>query len=89
MEFVPTANVILAFTVAAAILALTPGPDMTLFISRALTQGRAAGLVAMFGAYCGIVVHTTLAALGLSALLAASPKAFLAKPRHLTAISSA
>ncbi len=78
MEFIPTANVILAFTVAAAILALTPGPDMTLFVSRALTQGRAAGFAAMFGAYCGIVVHTTLAAFGLSALLAASPKAFLA-----------
>ena len=78
MDFIPSLSVILAFTVAAAILALTPGPDMTLFISRALTQGRAAGLVAMFGAYCGIVVHTTLAAFGLSALLAASPKAFLA-----------
>ena len=78
MDFIPSLSVILAFTAAATVLALTPGPDMTLFISRALTQGRAAGLVAMFGAYCGIVVHTTLAAFGLSALLAASTKAYLA-----------
>ncbi len=78
MDFLPSASVMAAFSVAAAILTLTPGPDMTLFIGRALTQGRAAGFAAMSGAYCGIVVHTTLAAFGLSALLAASPKAFLA-----------
>jgi len=78
MDFIPSAGVIGAFTLAAAVLALTPGPDMTLFVSRALTQGRAAGFAAMTGAYCGIVVHTLLAAYGLSALLAASPQAFLA-----------
>ncbi len=78
MDFIPSASVVAAYSIAAAILALTPGPDMTLFVSRALTQGRTAGLAAMFGAYCGIVVHTTLAAFGLSALLAASPSAFLA-----------
>ena len=78
MDFIPSASVIAAFSIAAAILALTPGPDMTLFVSRALTQGRAAGFAAMFGAYSGILVHTALAAFGLSALLAASPQAFLA-----------
>ena len=78
MDFIPSASVVAAFSIAAAVLALTPGPDMTLFVSRALTQGRAAGFAAMTGAYCGILVHTGLAAFGLSALLAASPKAFLA-----------
>ncbi|MBZ8132781.1 LysE family translocator [Afifella sp. IM 167] len=76
MEFIPSFGVITAFTLAAAILIVTPGPDMTLFLSRALMQGRAAGLAAMIGASSGIVVHTMLAAFGLSALLAASPKAF-------------
>ena len=78
MDFIPSASVIAAFSIAAAILALTPGPDMTLFVSRALMQGRAAGFAAMVGAYCGILVHTGLAAFGLSALLAASPRAFFA-----------
>jgi len=78
MDFIPSASVIAAFSIAAAILALTPGPDMTLFVSRALMQGRAAGFAAMTGAYCGILVHTGLAAFGLSALLAASPRAFFA-----------
>ncbi|WP_026379921.1 LysE family translocator [Afifella pfennigii] len=76
MDFIPSLGVLAAFTLAAAVLIVTPGPDMTLFLSRALTQGRAAGLAAMFGALSGIVVHTMLAAFGLSALLAASPQGF-------------
>ena len=40
MEFVPSFGVLAAFTIAALILIVTPGPDMTLFLSRALTQGR-------------------------------------------------
>lgn len=78
MDFLPSVPVLAAFTLAAAILIVTPGPDMTLFLSRALTEGRAAGFAAMFGALSGSVVHTTLAAFGLSALLAASPAAFFA-----------
>ena len=78
MDFIPSYGVLAAFTIAALILIITPGPDMTLFLSRALTQGRAAGMAAMLGASSGIIVHTALAALGLSALLAASPNAFLA-----------
>ena len=78
MDFIPSFGVLAAFTLAALVLIITPGPDMTLFLSRALTQGRAAGMAAMLGASSGIVVHTALAAFGLSALLATSPKAFLA-----------
>ena len=51
---------------------------MTFFLGRALTQGRAAGLAAMAGATTGILVHTMLVALGLSALIVAAPTAFLA-----------
>lgn len=78
MTFLPDPAQILAFVVAAVVLTVTPGPDMTLFIGRTLAQGRAAGLAAMLGAAFGVLVHTTLAAFGLSALLAASPDAFLA-----------
>ena len=76
MSFLPDPTVFAAFTVTVIILILTPGPDMTLFLSRALTQGRAAGFAAMAGATSGLVVHTLLAAFGLSALLAASATAF-------------
>ena len=50
---------------------------MTLFVGRALSRGRAAGFACMAGAMTGILVHTTLVALGLSALIVASPQAFL------------
>ena len=74
----PEPGVLLPFALAVVVIALTPGPDMTLFLGRALTQGRAAGLAAMAGATTGILVHTMLVALGLSALIVAAPTAFLA-----------
>ena len=76
MTFLPDLATLIAFIAAALVLTITPGPDMTLFIGRTLAEGRAAGLAAMLGASCGIVVHTCLAAFGISALIAASPQAF-------------
>lgn len=67
-----------AFSVAAIILSITPGPDMTLFLSRTLSQGRPSGFACMFGAYAGVAVHTSMVALGLSALIVAAPVAFMA-----------
>ena len=78
MAFVPDLPTILQFAVATLVLTITPGPDMTLFVGRALSQGKAAGFACMSGAMTGILIHTSLVALGLSALLIASPAAFLA-----------
>jgi threonine/homoserine/homoserine lactone efflux protein len=77
MTFLPDASALLAFTLAAIVLTITPGPDMTLFLGRTLAQGRRAGFAAYCGACTGSLIHTSLAALGLSALVAASPDAFL------------
>jgi threonine/homoserine/homoserine lactone efflux protein len=76
MTFIPDLNIILAYTAAAVILVITPGPDMTLFLGQTLTGGRARGIAAYLGASAGLVVHTMLAAFGLSALLAHSAAAF-------------
>ena len=78
MEFIPSTSVLLQFTLASIILTLTPGPDMTLFVGRSLSDGRAAGLACMAGASTGLVVHTIFVVAGLSALIVASPAAFLA-----------
>ena len=78
MEFIPGLPTLLAFLAASVVLAITPGPDMTLFISRALSDGRAAGFACVAGAMTGITVHTLMVALGLSALVVASPTAFFA-----------
>lgn len=78
MAYIPEFAIIAQFALATLIIAITPGPDMTLFVGRTLSQGRAAGLACMAGAMSGILVHTLLVSLGLSALIVASPQAFLA-----------
>jgi len=64
------------FALAALLLVLTPGPNMIYCVSRALVQGRAAGLISLAGVLLGFVVHLMAAALGLTALLMAVPLAF-------------
>ena len=75
-DFIPALPVLAAYAVASVVLGLTPGPDMTFFLSRTIAQSRAAGFAALFGASTGLVVHTVLVAVGLSVLLAASATAF-------------
>ena len=78
MTFVPDAPVLLAFTLAGFVLFITPGPDMSLFLAKTIAGGRRAGIAAMTGTSLGCIVHSLLAAFGLSALIAASPTMFLA-----------
>ena len=77
MQYVPALPALGAFAAAALVLTLTPGPDMTLFLGKAVAVGRMAGFAAFFGALTGLFVHLIFAAVGISALLAASPQAFL------------
>lgn len=76
LSFLPALPVLVAYSAAVFFIAITPGPDMALFISRTVSGGRRAGFAAMLGASTGLVVHALLAAFGLSALLAASSTAF-------------
>ncbi|HXW23159.1 MAG TPA: LysE family translocator [Xanthobacteraceae bacterium] len=78
MTLLPDAHVLFAFTLAAFVLIVTPGPDMALFLGQTLTAGRARGFAAMLGVSTGTVLHSLIAAFGLSALLAASVVAFTA-----------
>ena len=64
------------FALASILLAITPGPDMIYIITRSISQGRNAGVVSTLGVNTGILLHTFAAALGLSALIAASAVAF-------------
>jgi len=69
-------NQIALFVAASAAITVAPGPDNLQVIARGISQGRAAGLVAALGFAAGVAFHTTLAALGVAALLRASPFAF-------------
>lgn len=76
MTFLPDLSTLLAYSFACFVLFITPGPDMSLFLAKTMSGGRKAGMASMLGAMAGCCVHTLLAALGLSALLAASVTAF-------------
>jgi threonine/homoserine/homoserine lactone efflux protein len=76
MTFLPDTGTLLTYSLACTVLFITPGPDMSLFLAKTMAGGRKAGIASMLGAMAGAVVHTLLAALGLSALLAASVTAF-------------
>jgi threonine/homoserine/homoserine lactone efflux protein len=66
----------LLFLAASIAITVAPGPDNLQVLARGISQGRAAGLVAALGFAAGISFHTTLAALGVAALLKSSPMAF-------------
>jgi threonine/homoserine/homoserine lactone efflux protein len=74
--FLPSAPTLLAFSLASLVLFITPGPDMSFYLAKTLQGGRPAGVAAMLGALSGCFAHTIAAALGLSALIAASATAF-------------
>ena len=65
---------------AATVLPLicTPGPDMLFVASQALSEGASAGLRSTAGVCLGYTLHSALVALGIAAIVAASPALFAA-----------
>ena len=66
------------FLAAAVLITLAPGPDNLMVLSLGASRGRARGVAFGLGCAIGCLSHTALAALGVSALIAASPVAFTA-----------
>jgi threonine/homoserine/homoserine lactone efflux protein len=65
-----------AYVAAAGLLTITPGPDTALVLRSATVSGPRSGAAAGFGICLGLIAWSASAALGLTALLAASPLAF-------------
>jgi len=72
----PATASLIAFASLAVAVVLTPGPNMIYMISRAITQGRMAGLIAYAGVALGFVVYLFCAAFGLTAIVFAVPYAY-------------
>ncbi len=66
----------ITFITAAALLNLSPGPDMAFVLGQTASQGRKRGFAAMFGVWAGSFLHVVMAAIGLSAIIATSALAF-------------
>lgn len=69
---------VVAFTIAATIVTITPGADMALVARRAITDGWRRASITSFGIVTGLLVHATASAIGISAILLRSATAFTA-----------
>lgn len=60
---------LLSFIFATAILAISPGPDNIFVLTQSIVNGKKHGLATVFGLMTGCLIHTTLVAFGISAIL--------------------
>jgi len=60
------------FLLTGILLNITPGNDTIFILSKSIGQGKKAGIVSAFGIGTGSIIHTILAALGLSLIIAKS-----------------
>ncbi len=72
----PDAAAFSVFLAAAVVLAVTPGPGIFYVLARSIKGGRREGYASAAGTAVGGLFHVVAAALGVSALLAASAEAF-------------
>lgn len=72
----PEMSNVIAFGLIALGMVLTPGPNMIYLISRAICQGRLAGLISLGGVALGFVFYMLCAAFGITALVMAVPYAY-------------
>ncbi len=64
------------FLGASVLLTIAPGPDNIFVVTQGITRGRKAAVLTALGMISGISVHTTAAALGISAIFYSSALAF-------------
>jgi threonine/homoserine/homoserine lactone efflux protein len=72
----PSTLNLIGFALVALGMVLTPGPNMIYLISRAIVQGRTAGLISLGGVALGFVFYMLCAAFGITALVFAVPYAY-------------
>ncbi|WP_436699660.1 LysE family translocator [Nocardioides sp. BYT-33-1] len=67
---------LVAFAAASVVLVGMPGPNIIYITTRSIAHGVRAGIVSVLGVETGTAVYAVATALGLSAVIAASPAAF-------------
>lgn len=72
-----TLHQLTGFLLAAVLITATPGPDNLMVLGMGISKGRKQGIAFGMGCALGCLSHTFLAAVGVSALIAASPTAFM------------
>nr|WP_233149115.1 LysE family translocator [Shimwellia pseudoproteus] len=64
------------FALSVLLLSITPGPDMAYVVGQSVVNGRRAGLISATGVAIGSCTHAVASAIGLTALITASPLMF-------------
>lgn len=67
---------LISFAFATSALAISPGPDNIYVLVQSITNGKAYGLATVCGLITGCIVHTTLLAFGVSAIIKANEELF-------------
>lgn len=76
MSLLPEWSALSVFLLAALAVGISPGPGMLYAVARGIGQGSGAALVSVLGLSTGSFVNCLIAALGMSAVLAASALAY-------------
>ncbi len=69
-------EIVFSFLLTSVVLTLMPGPDVIFVLTESLTKNSRSGIAVALGLSIGCLVHTVLAATGLSLLLVSSELAF-------------
>jgi threonine/homoserine/homoserine lactone efflux protein len=65
-------EILLSFIIATSVLAISPGPDNIYVLMQSLVHGKKFGIATLCGLMTGCLIHTTLVAFGVSALIKAN-----------------
>ena len=69
-------EILTAFVIATAALAISPGPDNIFVLVQSIANGRKYGIATVAGLMTGCLVHATLLAFGVSALIKQNPNLY-------------
>ncbi len=67
-----------SFLVASMLLTIMPGPDIIYVLVQSMTNGKKYGIITSLGLVSGILIHTSLVAFGVSALIKQSENIYFA-----------
>jgi threonine/homoserine/homoserine lactone efflux protein len=69
-------DILISFALATSALAISPGPDNIYVLVQSISNGKAYGMATVCGLITGCIVHTTLLAFGVSAIIKANENLF-------------
>tara|TARA_Y100000034_G_scaffold84474_1_gene101143 strand:- start:21141 stop:21758 length:618 start_codon:yes stop_codon:yes gene_type:complete len=70
-------EILISFVFATSVLAVSPGPDNIFVLTQSVVHGRKYGIATVLGLMTGCIIHTTLVAFGISAIIKANPAVFM------------